>query len=123
MANEIDVHIGNRLREARLAKGLNQGAMGKALGISFQQVQKYEKGFNRIGASRLWETCNVLDTPVDFFFDGLDEKGEAKAVPPFSPEGRLSRRDIEIARALNELRDEGVKAHFLRLIRACERIG
>ncbi len=123
MTNEIDAHIGNRLREARLAKGLNQEALGKALGITFQQVQKYEKGANRIGANRLWDICNMLETPVGFFFDGLDEKGKAKAVPPSSPEGRLSRRDIEIARVLNELRDEGVKAHFLRLIRACERIG
>ncbi len=123
MANEIDAHIGERLREARLANGMSQQDLAETVGISFQQVAKYEKGSSRIGASRLWEICNVLDTPVGFFFDGLDKKGKAKAVPPFSPEGRLSRRDIETARALNELRDEGVKAHFLRLIRDFERIG
>ena len=123
MANEIDVHIGKRLREARLANGVSQEALGKALGISFQQVQKYERGSNRIGGSRLWDISNVLDTPVGFFFAGLDEKGRSKKMHTLAPKGRLSRRTVELARALNALRDEGAKAHFLRLIRDFERVG
>ncbi len=75
MANEIDVHIGKRLREARLANGVSQEALGKALGITFQQVQKYERGKDRIGGSRLWDISNVLETPVGFFFDGLARLG------------------------------------------------
>ena len=101
MANEIDIHVGRRLREARLAKGMSQEALGKALGISFQQVQKYEKGSNRIGGSRLWDISNILETPVGFFFEGLEVDGKAKKTPTLAPEGRLNRRTIELARALN----------------------
>ncbi len=123
MANEIDVHIGKRLREARLANGVSQQALGKALGISFQQVQEYEKGSSRIGASRLWDICNVLEFPVGFFFAGLDEKVRSKKMHTLAPKGGLNRRTVELVRALNALRDEGVKDHFLRLIRDFERVG
>ena len=118
MANDIDIHVGRRLREARLAKGMSQEALGKALGISFQQVQKYEKGSNRIGGSRLWDISNILETPVGFFFEGLEGEGKTKKTPTLAPEGRLNRRTIELARALNAIKDEDVKTHFLRLIKA-----
>ena len=81
MANEIDVHIGKRLREARLAKGLSQTTLGKALGISFQQVQNYERGSNRIGCSRLWDISQVFGVPPEDFFPGLDGKFEAADEP------------------------------------------
>ncbi len=123
MANETDFHIGRRLREARLAKGMSQDALGKAIGVSFQQVQKYEKGSNRISGSRLWGICNALETPVDFLFDGLPKKGGASVVSPVSPDERLGRRTIELARELNALRDRGLKADFIRLIRAFGRLG
>ncbi len=123
MANETDSHIGKRLREARLAKSMSQGALGDALGISFQQVQKYETGANRIGASRLWEIAKQLEVPVDFLFDGLDKKDEASAVHPVSPDEHFSQRTIKIARELNALRDNRVKVHFIHLIRAFERLG
>ncbi len=123
MANQIDVHIGKRLREARLAKGMSQEALCKALGISFQQVQKYEWGKDRIGGSRLWDISNVLETSIGFFFEGLDEKGRSARMPTLAPEGRLNRRTVELARALKALTDESVKAHFLRLIRDFERVG
>ncbi len=123
MANEIDVHIGRRLREARLTRGMSQQALGEALSISFQQVQKYERGSNRIGGSRLWDISTVLETPISFFFDGLDEKGRTKEMHGLAPDGRLNRRTVELARALNALMDESVKAHLLRLIKAFERIG
>lgn len=123
MANEIDVHIGKRLREARLTRGMSQQALGEALNISFQQVQKYERGSNRIGGSRLWSISNVLETPVGFFFEGLDAKGRSKKMPSLVPEGRLDRRTVELARALKDLKDESVKGHLLRLIKAFERIG
>lgn len=65
-----DVHVGRRLRAMRQAKELSQGRLGDALGITFQQVQKYEKGSNRISASRLQQIAKMLDVPVSFFFDG-----------------------------------------------------
>jgi transcriptional regulator with XRE-family HTH domain len=68
-----DKHVGNRMRMRRLMLHLSQTKLADALGISFQQVQKYEKGANRIGASRLQQTANFLQVPVSFFFDGLPE--------------------------------------------------
>ena len=122
MATKIDVQIGKRLREARLAKGMSQTDLGDALGISFQQVQKYEKGSNRIGGSRLWAICNALETPVEFYFDGLPKKGRARSVPTFSPQERLTRRTLELARSLNAIKDEKVKELFLRLVKDFARI-
>jgi len=66
--NPIDVHVGSRVRLRRTLLGLSQEKLGEAIGLTFQQVQKYERGANRIGASRLWELSAVLDVPVQFFF-------------------------------------------------------
>ncbi len=74
--NPIDSHVGMRLRMRRAQVGMSQEKLGDALGITFQQVQKYEKGTNRIGASRLQLAARVLDIPVNFFFDGLKQEQE-----------------------------------------------
>src|SRR5208282_2050907 len=66
--NPVDVHVGSRVRLRRTLLGLSQEKLGEAIGLTFQQVQKYERGTNRIGASRLWELSAVLDVPVQFFF-------------------------------------------------------
>ena len=66
--NPIDVHVGSRVRLRRTLLGMSQEKLGEAIGLTFQQVQKYERGTNRIGASRLWELSAVLDVPVQFFF-------------------------------------------------------
>ena len=66
----IDVHVGKRIREQRLMSGMSQENLGDALGVSFQQIQKYEKGTNRITASRLVQMSNALEKPVWFFFEG-----------------------------------------------------
>jgi transcriptional regulator with XRE-family HTH domain len=68
--NSIDVHVGNRIRERRLALGMSQAKLGDGLGLTFQQVQKYEKGANRVGASRLQGISDILEVPVSFFFEG-----------------------------------------------------
>ena len=69
----VDVHVGHRLRQARKHAGLSQTALGRALGITFQQIQKYENGSNRLGASRLWHAADSLDVDVGFFFEGLPD--------------------------------------------------
>ena len=69
----IDVHVGSRVRLRRTLLGLSQPALGDTLGVSFQQVQMYERGVNRISAGKLWKLTQVLDVPVSFFFDGVDE--------------------------------------------------
>jgi transcriptional regulator with XRE-family HTH domain len=78
-ANPIDRHVGARIRMQRMVRGLSQTELGKAVGVTFQQVQKYEKGVNRVGASRLQQIANVLKVKPDFFF----EEASAKAVGSF----------------------------------------
>src|SRR5215469_12581026 len=69
--NPIDVHVGARVRLRRTLLGMSQVKLGQAIGLTFQQVQKYERGTNRVGASKLWQLAQVLDVPISFFFDGL----------------------------------------------------
>jgi transcriptional regulator with XRE-family HTH domain len=78
--NPIDVHVGSRVRLRRNMLGLSQERLGEAIGLTFQQVQKYERGANRIGASRLHDLSRVLDVPVSFFFDDMDPV-RAPAIP------------------------------------------
>ena len=78
--NPIDVHVGSRVRLRRNMLGLSQEKLGEAIGLTFQQVQKYERGANRIGASRLHDLSRVLDVPVSFFFDDMDPV-RAPAIP------------------------------------------
>ena len=73
-ANPIDVHVGKRIYIKRKTLGLSQGELGDKLGLTFQQVQKYESGKNRVSASRLWDLSVALDVPITFFFHGLTEK-------------------------------------------------
>lgn len=117
MPRETDVHIGRRLREARLARGLSQGALGKKLGVTFQQVQKYESGANRIGGSRLWDISGILDVPVGYFFEGLPAKGKPVSSSR-EPEPPLTRRSLELAKEIDGIHDEAIKMQFLRLVRA-----
>jgi transcriptional regulator with XRE-family HTH domain len=71
----VDIHIGQRIRVRRMALGLSRIALGEPCGISFQQIQKYEKGANRVSASRLQQFAKLLDVPVSFFFDGHVAEG------------------------------------------------
>src|SRR5580698_9629711 len=70
-ANPVDVQVGNRVRIRRMLIGMSQERLGDLLGLTFQQVQKYEKGVNRIGAGRLFEVSRILNVPIDFFYEGL----------------------------------------------------
>ena len=112
MPHPVDVHVGKRVREARAIKGMSQTALGNALGISFQQVQKYEKGNNRIGASRLWDISKVLDVSTAYFFEGLEDGSEDE-------DNVLPRRAIERARLIESIPDEGMRNSILNLITAC----
>lgn len=71
--NPIDVHVGNRIRLRRTLLGLSQEKLASLLGLTFQQVQKYERGMNRVGASRLWDIGKVLEVPVGFFYEDMDK--------------------------------------------------
>lgn len=87
MAHVVDVHVGKRIRQRRWLVGMTQQKLAEAVGIKFQQIQKYETGANRVSASRLWDIADALDVDVAFFFEGLREDSEtastsqAPAVP------------------------------------------
>src|SRR5271157_4494031 len=83
----IDVHVGSRIRLRRTLLGMSQERLGEALGLTFQQVQKYERGVNRVGASRLFDLSRVLDVPISFFFDDMPE-GMSEG-PISGPRGRM----------------------------------
>lgn len=105
--NPVDVHVGIRLRLRRTLLGMSQEKLGEAIGLTFQQVQKYERGVNRIGASRLWELSRVLDVPVSFFFEGLETPEAAASDGPelseaggsYDPGPVLKRETLELVRA------------------------
>lgn len=78
MATDIDLHLGRRLRRRRRLLGLTQQQLAVQVGIRFQQIQKYECGANRISAARLWQLAEALETPVNYFYDGLSEALERK---------------------------------------------
>src|SRR5688572_15416413 len=82
--NPIDIHVGNRVRLQRMLVGISQEKLGERLGLTFQQVQKYEKGINRIGASRLFELSRVLGVPIQFFYDDAPLSGAQSAAPGFA---------------------------------------
>jgi transcriptional regulator with XRE-family HTH domain len=79
--NPVDQHVGSRVRMRRMMLAMSQQALGAALGLTFQQVQKYEKGSNRIGASRLQQISHILQVPVAFFFEGMASTPTTAAAP------------------------------------------
>ncbi len=113
VTNEIDAELGRRLRQARLSANLTQERLAKKIEISFQQVQKYENGTNRISSSRLLAVSEALNLPVGYFFEGL-HKTEGEAFPD---------RIIRAARILDELPDGMIKDQILLLIKAVSNEG
>jgi transcriptional regulator with XRE-family HTH domain len=118
-ANPIDGQVGNRVRIRRMLIGMSQEKLGDHLGLTFQQVQKYEKGINRIGAGRLFEIARILDVPIDFFYDGVgtpsDGLGEARApVMEFvsSTEG------LQLSLAFMKIKDPKVRKRVLDLVKS-----
>lgn len=116
--NPVDAHVGGRVKLRRGIMGLSQTQLGNELGITFQQVQKYEKGLNRIGASRLYHIAQALEVPVQYFFEGLDVPGErgsgANVFDAFihSPTG------IELCRSFTNINDPQIQSRVLRLVQA-----
>ncbi len=112
VTSELDIEIGQRLRRARLSKGLTQQGLAEQIGISFQQVQKYENGSNRVSSSRLLGIVGKLGIPITYFFDEL---GGDDFVPE---ENELPDRVMRVARMLNDMPDGDVKDHIFLLIKS-----
>lgn len=102
----VDVHVGQRVRERRILLGMSQQKLGEALGITFQQVQKYEKGTNRIGCSRLFDLSEAQNVPISYFFEGYTRKGGS------DENAGLGTRTLRLARYFNELSDSQRDAVF-----------
>jgi len=132
--NPIDIHVGARVRLRRTLLGLSQEKLGEAIGLTFQQVQKYERGANRIGASRLYDLSRVLDVPMSFFFDDLDDStvpGQGLEAAPAGDGGAaelgidpLAKRETEeLVRAFYRVEDVGVRKRLFELTKAVANAG
>ena len=120
--NPIDVHVGSRIRLRRNMVSMSQEKLGEALGITFQQIQKYEKGTNRVGASRLQQISQVLGVPVSFFFE--DAPGEAPAggmaesqSTGFVVDFLSSSEGLQLNRAFARISDAKVRRKIIELVR------
>ena len=82
MKHPVDVHVGKRIRHRRWMNGTTQQQLAEAVGIKFQQIQKYETGMNRVSASRLWDIAQVLNAPVSYFFEGLEAQPSDESPVP-----------------------------------------
>lgn len=133
--NPIDVHLGSRLRTRRILLGVSQQKLGELLGLTFQQIQKYERGANRVGASRLWDLARVLDVPISYFFEGMPD--EVKRNSPRCraglSEGKLPRIEaetdpeeqratLELARAYYKIPTKALRKRVLELVKAQAKI-
>ena len=124
--NPIDVHVGKRLRLRRTLLGMSQERLGKAINLTFQQVQKYERGTNRIGSSRLYQLSQVLDIPVSYFFDDLPPDIVGTKTPSladanfasFDRDPLVKRETLELVRAYYRITDPSVRKKVFELVKA-----
>ncbi len=114
----VDAHVGSRVRLRRTLLGMNQTQLGAALGVTFQQIQKNERGVNRFSASRLWQLSQVLDVPVSYFFEGLDEAAKA-----WSPDDMLLKREtLELVRAYYRITDTSARKCLREMVKAVAKL-
>jgi transcriptional regulator with XRE-family HTH domain len=128
----IDVHVGTRIRLRRTLLGMSQERLGESLGLTFQQVQKYERGVNRVGASRLFDLSRVLDVPISFFFDDMPDSlaanfgglpnrrlgSHSEAQDPFGDDTLSRRETLELVRAYYRITDPSIRKRVFDLIKS-----
>ena len=123
----VDIHVGRRLRLKRTFLGLSQEAVGKQIGVTFQQIQKYERGINRMGASRLYDFAKALGIQVSYFFEGFGdyvmEDGTALAAAEpnatsFEHEDVNNRETLEVMRAYYRIKNPALRKRVVELIKA-----
>jgi len=122
LPNPIDKHVGGRVRTRRQMLKMSQGKLGNAVGLTFQQIQKYEKGANRIGASRLQQIAEVLGVPVPFFFEGAPQSsarlqivGEVPS-PTYLTEFLATSDGLALVNAFRRIKNVSVKRCIVRLV-------
>lgn len=121
----IDIFVGSRVRLRRTLKGMSQQKLAQALGLTFQQIQKYERGTNRIGASCLFELSEILDVPPSFFFDGARSERTPSAPglsdvdrAPFESDRFTKREILELVRAYDRIGDVDVRRRIFDLVKS-----
>ena len=122
-ANPVDAHVGHRVRLRRMLIGMSQERLGELLGLTFQQVQKYEKGINRIGAGRLFEVSGILGVPISFFYDDIQSGTAADGFaegdePPPVMEFLSSGEGLQLSLAFMRIKDPKVRRRILDLVRS-----
>lgn len=122
---DIDAHVGKRLRLRRTIMGLSQDALAKAVGITFQQVQKYEKGSNAMNSRRLVEFAQFMKVPVAYFFEGMDAMGKtapaagfAEDAPQFDHGAVSDRESLEMMKAFKRIKEHSTRKRLSDLVRA-----
>ena len=123
----VNVHVGARLRVRRTLLGMTQTKLSDALGVTFQQVQQYERGTSRISASRLFDLSRVLDVPIQYFFDDMPTVvaasspaqggGKAKKPPNHEPDPMAEREKLEFVRAYYKISDPEIRKHLFAIIK------
>ncbi len=126
--NPVDVHVGARLRIRRTLLGMNQTTVGEAIGLTFQQVQKYENGTNRISGSRLFALSRVLDVPIQYFFDDMPAAvaasspaqggGKAKKPPSYELDPMAKRETLGLVRAYYKISNPQVRKRLFEMVKA-----
>jgi transcriptional regulator with XRE-family HTH domain len=128
-SHPVDAFVGGRLRARRIMLGLSQETIGKSIGVTFQQIQKYERGINRMGSSRLYDFGKILTVPISYFFEGYElHSGEAYGgnvltgladdAEGFEHEKISSRETLELVRAYYSIKDEKVRKRFADLLKS-----
>ncbi len=122
---DVDTHVGKRLRLRRTMMGLSQEAVARAVGITFQQVQKYEKGSNAMNANRLYEFARFMNVPVAYFFEGLEASAaqsaqgfSESAAEKFDHKGVSDRESLEIMKAFKRIKEQVIRKRLADLVRA-----
>ena len=126
--NPVDVHVGARVRVRRTLLGMSQEKLGDAIGLTFQQVQKYERGANRIGSSRLFDLSRVLDVPIGFFFEDMPSdvaasspaqtRGMAEEPVIYELDPMAKRETLELVRAYYKITDPRIRKRLFELTKA-----
>jgi transcriptional regulator with XRE-family HTH domain len=118
-SHTVDIHVGARLRQRRSLLGMSQTKVGEAVGLTFQQIQKYERAANRVSASKLWELAQALHTGVTYFYDGLTEIEAGGALPRASMQDFLLTPDgLELAACFPRIASPRLRRKVLELVRA-----
>ncbi|MFN7039205.1 MAG: helix-turn-helix domain-containing protein [Alphaproteobacteria bacterium] len=122
----VDEHVGAKLKSRRTLVGMSQEELGRTVGVTFQQIQKYEKGLNRIGCSRLFEISNVLKTSVSFFFEGLESNGSNNYNLQESKSNNLleisNKEILSLVRAYSSIEDQQVRKKVISLVKSLSNI-